>query len=259
MSTMPNWVFNTIEVSGDITELMKFKTHIDVAPYYAGDDFKGFSFHSFITLPDGTDLETYNGAHGNVGGEQVGEEEVNWYVWNNANWDTKWDASDVNVQIHHDSSGNLSGYAIYFETAWCPPEPVFHKMSEMFPELKFYIHYEEEQGWGGTITLQDNAVLNQSQYDIPQCHQDYEDQGKDCVCSYESNEDEWFGDCPRDEPTVFVFEVITKYTVEAFTEDEALQAIKADESGYNLPERTLIKELLYSEEYRMVNVIKEEQ
>ena len=255
---MPNWVMNTVNVTGDITELMKFKDYIDIEPTYAGD-FNKFSFHSFITLPEGTDIETYHGVHGNVGNEEVGREEVNWYVWNNANWETKWDACEVDIQSYLDPSGNLHSYVITFNTAWSPPLPVFYKMSEMFPALKFYIHYEEEQGWGGAFTITDSVKTSQNTWDIPACHQDYEDQGKDCVCSWDSDEDNWFEDCPKDAPTVFVFEVITRYTVKAFTEADALQAVKADENGYNLPESTEIAELLYSDEYRLVDVIKEER
>jgi hypothetical protein len=255
---MPNWVMNTVNVTGDITELLKFKDHIDTEPTYAGD-FDTFSFHSFITLPEGADKAVYNGTYGVIAGEEVGKEDINWHQWNTQNWNTKWDACEAGIETYHDPSGNLHSYVITFNTAWAPPEPVFYKMSEMFPELKFYIHYEEEQGWGGTVTLENNNVTTRSNWDIPNSHEDYVQQGKDCVCSWDSDEDEWYEDCPKDAPTVFVFEVITRYKVKAFTEADALQAVKADENGYNLPESTEIAELLYSDEYRLVDVVKEER
>jgi hypothetical protein len=255
---MPNWVMNTVNVTGDITELMKFKDYIGTEPTYA-TDFDKFSFHSFITLPDGTDKEIYSGPNGVIAGEEVGKEDINWYAWNNANWWTKWDACETDIQSYLDPSGNLHSYVITFNTAWTSPEPVFFKMSEMFPELKFYIHYEEEQGWGGTFTLLDRIVTAKSTWDIPASHEDYIQQDKDCVCAWDSDEDNWYEDCPKDEPTLFVFEVITSYKVKAFTEADALQAVKADENGYNVPESTEITELLYSDEYRLVDVVKEKR
>ena len=59
----------------------------------------------------------------------------NWYDWCNANWNTKWDAFDVNV---YDDEIN-------FTTAWSAPEPIFRKICETFPErqIKFEAEYED--------------------------------------------------------------------------------------------------------------------
>ena len=48
-----------------------------------------------------------------------------WYDWCCNNWGTKWNAYS-NEQEDEDT--------ISFETAWCNPEPVMLKLSEMYPE-----------------------------------------------------------------------------------------------------------------------------
>jgi len=61
----------------------------------------------------------------------------NWYDWAVENWDTKWNAYSV---------GKWKGNRLYFETAWAPPLKVIQKLSSMFPEATFSIHYVDEGG-----------------------------------------------------------------------------------------------------------------
>ena len=57
-----------------------------------------------------------------------------WYSWSNANWGTKWNASDV----------QLTEDGFQFQTAWSTPEPVLIALSEKFPEIKITIDYADE-------------------------------------------------------------------------------------------------------------------
>jgi hypothetical protein len=70
--------------------------------------------------------------------EQTGT--PNWYVWANMNWGTKWNASEF--EVIREEPGR---YECRFETAWCPPEPVYVKLAEMFPKLCFEINGRDDQ------------------------------------------------------------------------------------------------------------------
>jgi len=192
---MPNWVFNSIVVEGAKADVDAFLEHAKKpTPFCANDDHeREFNFHSFIT-PPADKVEEYLGQSGWIGGEQVGSGEFNWYQWNNANWDTKWNACDVNIDRHSDGS-----VSIRFDTAWCQPTPIFCAMAEQFPNLNFDIEYEEEQGWGGTIRFVKGEVAFESEWDCPDSHSDYTERGRDCICTYEDNQEDWYGDCPREE------------------------------------------------------------
>jgi hypothetical protein len=64
-----------------------------------------------------------------------------WYHWSIANWGTKWDA----YEYAEKSSG--SGFFVFkFDTAWSFPEPIFEKLSALYPELRFEIESVDEGG-----------------------------------------------------------------------------------------------------------------
>ena len=66
----------------------------------------------------------------------------NWYAWQVNHWGTKWDITgDVGINDIDDETCSL-----VFQTAWSPPEPIVHKLQEMFPDLTFYGGYVGE-GW----------------------------------------------------------------------------------------------------------------
>ena len=62
----------------------------------------------------------------------------NWYDWANANWDTKWDASEVYFQ----DDGWMLRYE--FDTAWNPPEAICHALRERFPDLNISWFFRED-------------------------------------------------------------------------------------------------------------------
>ena len=49
----------------------------------------------------------------------------NWYEWNCANWGTKWNSYDVEIESNFDDE-----LTINFSTAWSCPFPIFAKMKE---------------------------------------------------------------------------------------------------------------------------------
>lgn len=258
---MPNWVDNAVTITGPNEELARFMELIGNRPKFASEDQTDFSFHSFITLPDEVDPEVYHGPSGWKNGEKVGDSEYNWYTWNNNNWLTKWDACDQDVTASLGENGEINQIYITFQTAWAPPEPVFEEMGKQFPTLDIRVWWEEEQGFGAEFTMHNNNVTLVESWDIPNSHEDYvkRDNADGCVCSWAEDKTDWYDDCPGKEKVVFTVEVVTKVYVEARNEEHAIEAAKAEESGYDIPNGATIRKALYSDEYRVVDRVVEEE
>ena len=248
---MPNWVYNNITITGDSDELEKFSTHIAKKPKYTQDNQGAFSFHSFVTLPDEVDPDEYHGINGWKGGEKLGDSEYNWYNWNNANWFTKWDASDPDVHIMTNAVSRPTSISLTFSTAWAPPEPVFVAMSTQFPTLTFGVHWEEEQGFGAELEIIAGSVNQVDAWDIPSSHAEHIVRDKECVCAWDDDPADWYDDCPRDEQTVYVVESITKHIIKANSPTDALLAAEAEDAGNDAVQNTEIIKTMYSEEYRV--------
>lgn len=247
---MPNWVYNSIQVNGLKDDIEAFVNHLNTRPEFLDDENwehqKNLSFHSFISL-DPEYREEYYGTHGWKDGEQVGQTENNWYNWNNANWNTKWDAGQADV--------NYDGVSvsITFETAWSPPYPVYLAMAEKFPALSFEVRWDEEQGFGEELLFANNTVTQIRAWDIPNSHQEHELQDKECICAWDSDEESWYEDCPRETMKTYEVHAITKYFIKAPNSDVALKAAQAEEGGHDRPDRVEIVNTQYSEEYRVVD------
>ena len=70
--------------------------------------------------------------------EQYGSN--NWYDLCNYNWGTKWDCT-----INDSDYGQEDTEAWYdFDTAWCPPEPIYHQLVALFPNLEISWFYRED-------------------------------------------------------------------------------------------------------------------
>ena len=192
---MPNWVFNTLKVSGDSEELARFKAQAS-QPYESRhprleqnlsngswEFVPGVStvegdllFWNFIK-PD--DLDSYF-------------EGENWYDWNVRNWGCKWEARS---ELEDESEGEL----IYsFDTAWSPAEAVFHHMVRQFPALDFELRYSEEQGWGGEVHGSGGTWWVVDEWDIPDTHEERMEHFGYCHCEeLRADElDDMYDDCP---------------------------------------------------------------
>ena len=152
---MPNHVWNTLTVSGEKDEVTKFVEFAEGEyPWREGNEswnedvereIDKLSCNSFIPAPQ----EAINN-YSNVG-----------YEWCIKIWGTKWGCYDVSIE------GNSSGTSVWygFNTAWSPPVPVVYKMIEMFPDLRFCLHFREGatgfQGWvkgvKGIVTVDKTA------------------------------------------------------------------------------------------------------
>jgi hypothetical protein len=187
---MPNWVYNQVTVGGKLSEVERFQQqagrkytrqykHPGEEKVEMIETDQVLSFHNFLPTPDD---DTYD-----------------WYDWNIANWDTKWDACRPmigEIERHPD------GYCLLeyeFDTAWGQPERVFQAMVEQFPALEFDISYNEEQGWGGHYSGKDGVLSHTEEWSIPESHEEKEQRNGQCHCEYmEDSETKYmFDDCPK--------------------------------------------------------------
>lgn len=84
--------------------------------------------------------------------------DVCWSDWNRDSWGTKWNG--------YDSTVDLDGTRITFDTAWSHPEPVIVKLSEKFPDQEIEVQWaDEDLGFNvGKYTIKNGKVLES---DIP--------------------------------------------------------------------------------------------
>jgi hypothetical protein len=223
---MPNWVFNSLVVSGEKSELDKMVAQLNqpFVKYFPKQEFIDGKYtevsdvqvydnpvFAFWNIVAPTDLEAYYGNEvfkktGLDGEEFMKEfvrsmkEDQDWYHWNVRNWGTKWDIAVPNGEKYSDTQMTITddGDVMYhFQTAWSPVGEVLIKLSEMYPTLEFDYEYEEEQGWGGTCTFLGGEEIASDEWDIPMSHKDYKDRDKECACEYDDIEYA-YEDCPVD-------------------------------------------------------------
>ena len=73
-----------------------------------------------------------------------GQTDDRWYNWRLANWDTKWDACDVDIEEERYGELNkLECFTAEFDTAWSPPEAICHALREMFPDVSISWFFDE--------------------------------------------------------------------------------------------------------------------
>ena len=227
---MPNWVFNSVVISGEKQELERLasklgapvttKTH-QLSDLAMGKmDFVEITHHnpvfSFLNVVAPTDWDAYWGevitkeqswVDGVFDSEAFGREFArsmaennDWYHWNCRNWGTKW---DIAVSDGEEYSNTIlewtddNSLMYRFETAWSPTPQIFEILTKEFPSLHFNYEYEEETGWGGEMNWKGGALLSESEYDSPNSHEDYVTRGQECACSYEDDKEYWYEDCPK--------------------------------------------------------------
>ena len=96
-----------------------------------------------------------------------------WYDWCVQEWGTKWDVDAT--------EGNRTDNEIvyFFDSAWSPPTTWLQKASELYPDLKFHLEYEE----GGCCFAGDAYAENGDLEDIDKPYMSC------CECCDERGED----------------------------------------------------------------------
>ena len=81
---------------------------------------------------------------------------ANWYDWCVDNWGVKWDVDTI-FFMHADESPfkddekSEPDLIIEFETPWAPPVGILKRISEQYPEARFYLRWADEFGPGNGI------------------------------------------------------------------------------------------------------------
>ena len=111
----PDW-HNTPLMSSDMPkyEWDKAKGKVGELPQYVEDPWRRLVFKS------------------------TGISDDRWYDWRLQNWDTKWDAYDVNF-VDEDPDQ----FEVEFNTAWSPPEAICSALREQYPDLAISWFYDE--------------------------------------------------------------------------------------------------------------------
>jgi hypothetical protein len=206
---MPNWVFNSVSVTGDekaVTELREqlrkpvqvpaVKGYQQVEPLtYKEETPEWISFQNVIPIPADI-LDEYHSACDSEGIKSAN----NWYKWNSNNWGCKWDANETDGTF--ETENGISTLFLSFDTPWGQPQPIINWFVEFCEanDLHMYWTYREEQGWGGSITVDFDGEVFTDEYDIPDSHADFVERGdvEFCHCA-EGDEEFWFDDCPKKE------------------------------------------------------------
>ena len=70
--------------------------------------------------------------------QSTGMTDQRWYDWRLQNWDTKWDAYDVEV-----TDDDPECLEITFNTAWSPPTAICNELREQYPDLSVSWFFDE--------------------------------------------------------------------------------------------------------------------
>jgi hypothetical protein len=180
---MPNWVFNSLSISGDKDDIAKVKAQLNQAYERQHDSWNPETkqmeistakydnpVFAFWNIVRPTDLESYlkQPDYSLPLEEQLKFQGNDWYSWNIRNWGTKWDVGIHNQDEYPetDLQIDMPDHLIYsFNTAWSPPFPAIDNLSKQYPNLTLDLEYQEEQGWGGEITFKNGEVVDQKEYE----------------------------------------------------------------------------------------------
>ena len=154
---MPNHCHNRVTIYGSGNDTDESRTQIAKIKQIFEDE---NSFTQIIPEPDwhntplmSSDMKPYALQKGKVGELPVYKDGVfgkqlrfastdivddRWYDWRIQNWDTKWDAYDV--EITDDDPDQLE---VQFSTAWSPPEAICSALREQYPDLSVSWFYDE--------------------------------------------------------------------------------------------------------------------
>ena len=110
----PDW-HNTPLMTGQEKSFGTVRGHLGELPQYTEDPWKRLVFKS------------------------TGQSDDRWYDWRLQNWDTKWDAYDVEQHDFDDPDQ----YEVTFNTAWCPPDAICRQVREDYPDVSVSWFFDE--------------------------------------------------------------------------------------------------------------------
>jgi hypothetical protein len=145
---MPNYVSNQLKVYGTDELLNQFKNE-NIKVIYE-DNVEGLDFGAVVPEP------TFDSPE-----EQEKFNRENWYDWRIENWGTKWNSCSSWYELEKEEM------IIGFDTAWSPPENWFRELVKKYPNLHFYLTYDEAgMGFMGEMEGRDGVVVDDRSWDM---------------------------------------------------------------------------------------------
>jgi hypothetical protein len=145
---MPNWCHNYMKVTGAVEELARFKQAC-MRVVFEGEPAQ-LDFNALIPMPETVKKQLdCVGIDGFLPGGAPKDFRSPRLVWAIENWETRLNACHFEVIADKPDCCEMA-----FNTAWAPPEPVYQKIAEMFPDLEIYLEGDEplhDFAYRGTI------------------------------------------------------------------------------------------------------------
>jgi hypothetical protein len=143
---MPNWVSNTLNISGDENKIAIIKKEI------ANEETKEvIDFNKIVPMPPHSETFFADGGVGIEEREKYGKN--NWYDWSVENWGTKWNCCET---VLSDEEEDKLSY--YFDTAWDPCVPIAQAIAKKYGVNVELIYADEDIGYHcGLVEFDENG------------------------------------------------------------------------------------------------------
>jgi hypothetical protein len=262
-----------VKFLGELDEIEKVQEFFNVEPpefakshtnWIDGQD--NFSWYSLADVTE----EQFN--------EKVDEFKTKWpdrdpgtftrWLYGNALWSliddvvgTSQEISDLEIYrnvINGEHQLTYQGYTDDDENDLSQLFKVIARKAPLGVRIDFYWENSYHDGAEGHRLSHSQLYVETDSWERPDSHAEFEKRGylDECVCHWESDTDCWYEDCPREDEeqdSIFVREytvdVVSSYKVLTWGVGEAERAVIALESGYDLPEYTIVLSKVYNEKY----------
>jgi hypothetical protein len=175
---MPNYCTNKLRVSGETSEVKRFRDAITKGEMKEYEQFH--ILDNLLPIPEelkNTSKVSFTDSEAQQKIEERNQANIakfgykDWYDWNCANYGSKW--SDFDGVINLDSDGHLE---LAFITAWSPIVQGIVHISRQFPTTDFLLTYEEGgMGFMGGVAIRDGELLDSTEGEYPYMECDSDD------------------------------------------------------------------------------------
>ena len=140
---MPNHCYNRVNVYSDEPKVIKEIHDIfenGTNPYKSETVFgQIIPEPNWKEIPVGGELPVMSDELGmGLRFESTDKQDDRWYDWRVQNWGTKWDCYDLTIE-----SDDEHEVSFMFNTAWSPPEAIYHALKEKFEDASIQWFYDE--------------------------------------------------------------------------------------------------------------------
>ena len=181
---MPNWVENTIKVSGKREDVEKFVEKVRGEVLYDDDGFaideQAFDFEKILPYPEA--FKKYDEALYGIC-EAFGIKDTDHFGklaelskllgqkikdgfntggcgWCCQNWGTNWNSCDSRFKYIHDFDDDIhESAAWFFNTAWDTPRGIWFAVAEQHPELRVEVDYFSTENFCDGKYVFENGIL----------------------------------------------------------------------------------------------------